>query len=298
MGKSIIRKIVKPIALWGSRNVLKYLPDEMYLKLLYFYKYQESLNLSIPVTYNEKVNWLKLHDRNPFYTLLVDKYEVRKYVSEVVGEKYLIPLLGVWDSSDKIDFSGLPNQFVLKCTHDSGSVVVCKDKSTLDFQAVRKKLDEAMKYNFYYIAREWPYKDVKPRIIAEQYMEDMTGQLMDYKFFCFDGEVKLIVHFFDRFTETKSNHYTADWEYLQMTCTYPNDATRVIEPPKTFEEMKYLAKKLSKGIPHVRVDLYSIGDEVFFGELTFSHWGGMPKFVPREYNYTMGSWLKLPSKSN
>jgi hypothetical protein len=258
-----------------------------------------SLNLRNPRTFNEKLNWLKLYDRKPIYTTLVDKYAVKKWVADKIGEKYIIPTLGVWESVEEIPFSELPSQFVLKCTHDSGGLVVCKDKSTLDFSAAKKKLQDSLKKNFYYQSREWPYKNVIPRIIAEKYMEDSgTEELRDYKFFCFDGKMRAMFIASDRqkkFEETKFDFFDRDFNHLPITNGHPN-ALNVPNKPKSFDEMIHLAEILSDGFPHVRVDFYEVDGNVFFGEMTFSHWGGFMPFVPDEWNYTFGSWITLPSR--
>ena len=176
-----------------SRGFLNFLPDETILKIKFKDRIGKELNLKKPKTFNEKLQWLKLYDRNPAYTKLVDKYEVRKHIAKTIGQEYLIPLLGVWDTFEDINFSKLPNQFVLKCTHDSGGLIICTDKNRLDIDAARKKINKCLKRNYYYPGREWPYKNVKPRIICEKYMVDESGtELKDYKFMCFNGEVKCI----------------------------------------------------------------------------------------------------------
>jgi len=227
---------------------------------------------------------------------MVDKYEAKKYVASIIGEEYIIPTLGVWDSIDDIDWDTLPYQFVLKCTHDSGGLVVCRDKSKLDKEAAIKKLKASFKVEFYYSAREWPYKNVKPRVIAEKYMEDSSGELTDYKYFCFNGEPKAIFIASDRLdptVDTKFDFFDMDFNHLDFRGGHPN-ATKSVLKPVGFEHMKELARKLSKGIPHVRVDFYDIDGHVYFGELTFYHWGGMAPFDPEEWNYKFGEWIKLP----
>lgn len=298
MDKSIIKKIRQPVVVFIQRHILRYLPDSLYLKTLHRCLLGKKLNLKNPVTYNEKLNWLKIHDRNPLYTKLVDKYEVRQFISKTIGTQYLVPLLGVWNNAMIIDFSALPERFVLKCTHDSGSKVICADKKALDLAAVRQKLNKALKEDCYSRFREWSYKNVPPRIIAEQYIEDhASGQLMDYRFFCFNGQEKLIMVEYDRMSGHKRNLYTPDWQYIDASVNYPTDAARLTAPPKTLNLMIRLARVLSKGMPHVRVDFYSVNDQVFFGELTFFHAAGFAKFMPESLNHEMGSWLKLPISS-
>ena len=279
------------------RGFFKNWSDERYLKASYKAKFHKKLDLNNPQTYNEKLQWLKLYDRKPEYTQMVDKVGAKEYVANIIGEEYIIPTLGVWDRFEDIDFDKLPNQFVLKCTHDSGGVIVCKDKSKLDKENAQRKLEKNLKINYYIHKREWPYKDVKPRIIAEQYMEDESGyELKDYKWFCFDGEPKALFIATDRGVEgeeTKFDFFDMEFNHLPFTNGHPN-ANREIKKPLSFDEMKALASKLSKGFPHLRVDFYDINGKIYFGELTFYHWSGLTPFVPEEWDYTFGSWIKLP----
>ena len=274
----------------------KILPDPLYIQLKYLWHMKKLLNLRNPKTYNEKVQWLKLYNRKPEYTTMVDKYAVKQYVAEQIGQECIIPTLGVWDRFEDIDFDRLPEKFVLKCTHDSGGVVICKNKAELDLDAVRKKINTCLKANYYWHNREWPYKNVKPRIIAEQFMEDpQTGELRDYKFFCFDGKVKALFVASERQAaeETKFDFFDAEYNHLPFTNGHPN-AEVLPQKPECFEQMKALAAKLSEGIPHLRVDFYEVGGKVYFGELTFSHWSGMMPFQPEQWDYTFGSWIHLP----
>lgn len=268
--------------------------DEFYLKMDYFLLMRKKLNLKNPQTFNEKLQWLKLYDRKPEYTKMVDKYEVKKYVARIIGEEYVIPSLGVWDRVEDIEWEKLPNQFVLKCTHDSGGLVICKEKESLDIEGAKCKLRKALKTDYYIGSREWPYKNVKPRIIAEQYMEDETGELRDYKFFCFDGDVKALFIASDRTkdVETKFDFFDENFNHLPFTNGHPN-ADVPPSKPICFKEMKKLASVLSKGIPQVRVDFYEIRGKVYFGEMTFFHWSGMTPFVPEEWDYKFGSWINL-----
>jgi len=281
-----------------ERKVLNLIPDKMYLKIKYRHKFGKKIDIKNPQTYNEKLQWLKLYDRNPLYTKLVDKYEVRKYIIEKVGEEYLIPLINVYDNVEEIDFDKLPDQFVLKCTHDSGGLVICKDKKSLDVEKVKKKLKTTMQKNYFYSGREWPYKNVKPRIVAEKYMEDEDGELKDYKFFCFNGKAKMMFIATDRFTpneETKFDFFDMNFEHLPFVNGHPNSKEK-IEKPIGFEEMQKLAEKLSEGIAQVRIDFYNINGKIYFGEMTFFHWGGMVPFEPEEWDYKIGEWIELPDK--
>ena len=272
-----------------------FLPDKLYLNLMFYLEIGEKLNLKNPKTYNEKLQWLKLHDRNPLYSVLVDKYAVKKWVADKIGKQYLIPTIGVWNQFDEIDFEKLPNQFVLKCTHDSGGLIIVKDKHNFDVASARKKIGTCLKQEYYYSSREWPYKNVVPRIIAEPYMEDEFGELKDYKFFCFNGEVKALFIASDRQNktdETKFDFFDRDFNHLPFTKGHPN-AKKVPDKPLMFEKMIELAEKLSKGIPHVRVDFYEIGMDIYFGEMTFFSGGGFVPFEPEEWDYTFGSWINL-----
>ena len=272
--------------------------DRKFIEYIWRHRMNYPLNLDNPLTYNEKLQWMKLYDRNPLYTQYVDKYGCKPLITSILGGGYVIPTLGVWDEFDKIDFDSLPVQFVLKCTHDSGGLVICKDKNALDKRAAKKKIDKAMKRNYWMAAREWPYKDVPRRIIAEQYMEDeKTGELRDYKFFCFNGEVKAM------FVATERQHreepyfdfFDPDFKNMDIKQGHPN-SPNTIEKPATFEEMKQIATMLSKGLPHVRVDLYEVNGKVYFGEMTFYHHTGLVPFVPDKWDRIFGDWLQLPNK--
>ena len=278
------------------RYALRWLPDEAYIQLNYFGHFRKFANLKNPQTYNEKLNWLKLHDHNPIYPEIVDKYTAKGYVEKIIGGGYCIPTLGVWDSFDDIDFDSLPGSFVLKCTHDSEGVVLVKDKSQMDKAAAREKITAALSQNFYYIGREWPYKNIKPRIIAEPFLvDDETGELRDYKFFCFDGEPKALFIASDRaIDDVKFDYFDLNFNHLEIKQKYPN-ALVSIKKPKTFEEMIDLSRKLSKGFAHVRVDLYEVNGKVYFGEMTFYHFSGFMPFQPGKWDKTFGDWLKLPS---
>lgn len=297
--KKIINNPLHLFETFGHRGFFNWMSDIQYLRIAYRIEMGKNLNLDTPTTYNEKLQWLKLYNRKPEYTAMVDKYEVKPIVAKIIGDKYIIPTLGVWNHFDEIDFDKLPNQFVLKCTHDSGGLVVCKDKSKLDRKAAKRKIEQCLKNNFFWGMREWPYKNVKPRIIAEQYMEDeQTHELRDYKFFCFDGEVKALFIATERMKEgeeTKFDFFDENYNHLPFTNGHPN-ADVLPQKPICFDEMKVLAAKLSKGIPHVRVDFYEVNGKVYFGEMTFFHWSGFTPFEPEEWDYTFGSWIKLPNK--
>lgn len=271
--------------------------DEKYLKRLYRIKMGKELDLENPQTFNEKLQWLKIHDRKPIYTTMVDKYEAKKYVASIIGEEYIIPTLGVWERFDDIDFDALPNQFVLKCTHDSGGLVICRDKSKLDLAAARKKINKCLKRNYYWVGREWPYKNVKPRIIAEKYMEDTdTKELRDYKFFTFNGVVKALMLNQNRGKNTKADYFDADFNHLNLKWGYPNAET-MPKCPRSFERMRAAAEKLSESISELRVDFYEVDGKTYFGELTFYDGMGMEAFDPPEWDKTFGEWITLPNES-
>lgn len=270
--------------------------DEAFLKMIYKAKMGKELNLDHPQTFNEKLNWLKIHDHNPLYTKLVDKYEVKKIVGDMIGNEHIIPTLGVWDSFDEIDFNSLPDQFVLKCTHDSGGLVICRDKSQLDLKAARKKINYFMKRRYFSQNREWPYKNVKHRIIAEQYMEDSSSeQLYDYKFFCFGGTVKCMKVDFDRFKEHHANYFDKNGQLLgfgEIIC--PPKFDQEIELPGNFTQMIDYAEQLTAGRPFLRADFYDVNGQVYFGELTFYPASGMGPFTSEEWDYKLGDWIHLP----
>lgn len=296
--------LVKFILQFPINFFKKYMPDSLYLALLYKRYIGKYLNLQNPQTFNAKLQWLKLHDRNPLYTILVDKYAVKEWVAERIGKEHIIPTLGVWDRFDEIDFSKLPDQFVLKCTHDSGGVVVVTDKKAFladdeskgqkGITKARKKLTVNLKKNFYYLGREWPYKNVKPRIIAEKYMVDESGiELKDYKVHVFDGEPKLIQVDYGRFTEHKRNLYDTEWTFVDAQIQYQKDANHIIDKTKVLKQMLECSKFLAQGIPYVRTDFYCIDDKLLFGEMTFYHGSGFEKIVPEEFEKILGNWIDL-----
>ena len=273
-----------------------WMPTKIYLKLRYWVVFKKRLNLHAPKTYNEKLQWMKVYDHNPTYHTLVDKYLVRDYVSNLIGEDYLIPLLGVWNKFDDINFEELPSEFVLKCSHDSGSVLICKDKSKFDINKARKWFNEAQKRSQYRAGREWAYKGLTPKIIAEKFMVDDSGLgLNDYKFFCFNGEIKAMFIATDRGVlgkEVKFDFFDSEFNHLPVKHGHEN-APITPTRPNRFDDMKVLAKKLSAGLRHVRVDLYNVNGKIYFGELTFYHHCGFVPFEPQEWDYTFGSWIDI-----
>ena len=274
------------------------IPDDLYIQKQYKLNLGKKLDLKNPQTFNEKLQWLKLYDRKPEYTTMVDKYAVKKYVAEIIGEEYVIPTLGVWDNFDEIDFKELPNQFVLKCTHDSGGLVICQDKTKLNIQLAKKKLECSLKRNYYWCGREWPYKNVKPRIIAEKYLFDNhINDLYDYKFFCFSGEVKCFKVDFERFVEHHANYYDKKGNILKFgEAELPPIYDKKLKMSKNIDKMVELAEKLSAQQSFLRVDFYDSNGKIYFGELTFYPASGYGKFTSEDWDLKLGEWIKLPYK--
>ena len=296
MHRTIVHKAVARLT---TTSLLNWLPDRYYLRLYYWSRIARRLDLKNPQTFNEKLQWLKLHNRRPEYTAMVDKYEVKQYVAQRIGEDYIIPTLGVWDRFEDIDFDNLPDQFVLKCTHDSGGLVIVRDKSELDRNAAKEKINRSLKKNYYYYGREWPYKNVKPRILAEQYMSDQgdktdAGELTDYKFLCFHGSVGCIFTVSERFAESglKMTFFDKAWNKLPFERLYPMSKEE-IAPPQNLEKMIALAERLAKGHPFLRVDFYEVMGKIYFGELTFFPGSGVEPFDPESWDRTLGEWLDL-----
>ena len=300
MFKKVIRYACDPYYALGYdmiKKCPKLMSDKFYLSVLWKMVMGYELDWKNPKTYNEKLQWLKLHDRNPLYTTLVDKYRVKQWVANKIGEQYVIPTLAVYNSADEIDLGQLPNQFVLKCNHDSGSVCICRDKSSFDIESAKEKLNAALKRNFFWEAREWPYKNVKKCIFAESYIEDpISHSLPDYKFFGFNGEVKALFIATERSnedTETRFDFFDTNFNHINITNGHPN-ADRCPSRPRHFEKMIRLTQILSKDLPQIRCDFYETSDRLYFGEITFYHWGGLMKFEPQDFDLTMGSWCRLP----
>lgn len=302
MKKTFLKIVKNPMNIFlslGHRGYFNWIGDELFLRIAFLIRMGKILNLKNPRTFSEKLQWLKLFDHNPEYTQMVDKCEAKKYVSAIIGENYIIPTLGVWDNADEIEFEKLPNQFVIKCTHDSGGLILCKDKSTLNFDKAKKKLNKCLKNNYYWGNREWPYKNIRPRIIAEKYMsEGVDEDLKDYKFFCFNGDPKYCQVISDREKRMSIDFFDGMWNHLDFhePRIFPF-SEESIKCPANFDEMKRLAKVLSKDMPFIRVDFYEINGKVYFGELTFFPTSGMGGFKPEKWDYIFGSMIKLPLHS-
>lgn len=282
----------------SRRGLLSFVSDEKITKLIYWTRFKEELDLKNPKRFNEKLSWLKLYDHSDLKTELTDKLTVREYVANSIGDKYLIPLLGKWTNFEDIDFSTLPDKFVLKCNHDSQSVkIVDKRKLTKhSIKKMKKFFNKKMKYNYYQKNREKNYRDISPYIIAEKYISDPNGELKDYKFFVFDGEVQLIQVDSNRFSKHTRAIYTPTWEKTDYRIKLPITDKFDIQPEK-LDEMIAIVNKLSKKFIHVRVDLYYTVDRIYFGEMTFHHGGCQEELSPKEFDLLMGSWIKIPIDS-
>lgn len=278
-----------------NKGALNFLPDKKFLEVVYEFRMNKKLNLENPKTFNEKLQWLKLYDRNPEYTKMVDKYEVKKYVSEIIGEEHIIPTIGVYDKFDEINFGELPRQFVMKCTHDSGSTIVCKDKSELDIKRTKTIINKRLKNNYFYSCREWAYKNVFPRILVEDYIGE---NLTDYRIYCFNGEPKYIYMYISKNEDiTKPepetcNIYDTNWNLQNFKQKSPQSKIEYKKPEK-LDEMIEMAKKLSYGIKFLRVDFYIVNNNVLFGELTFFPGGGFSKFYPNDADLKLGNLLNI-----
>lgn len=291
--KKVLRAPKKLIYHFGMKGYLHFLSDKAYLKLMFYCRFDRKLNLSNPVTYNEKLQWLKLYDRKEIYPKLVDKLEVKNLLKTTIDEKYIIPTLGVWNNFEEIDFSKLPNEFVLKCTHDSGGIVVCKNKKHFNIQEARKKINRCLKHNYFYIGREWPYKKIKPRIIAEQYIGDINSIPEDYKFYTFNGKIDCVMICKDReLGHPKFLFYDINWNRLN----YLNEEiilNKEEEKPTNFEKMLEIVEILSKDTKQMRVDLYNVNGNIYFGELTLFNQSGFDTDISLETDIYWGRKLTL-----
>lgn len=294
----IIKYIKNPrliMVYMASKGVLKWLPDENYIKLLYKANFGYELDLETPITFNEKLQWLKINNRKVEYIKMVDKFLVKKYVSDKIGKQYVIPTLGVWDNFEDIDFNKLPNRFVLKCTHDSGGLVICKDKKRLNIDKISQKLRQSLKREYFSWGREWPYKDVKPRIIAEEYIACDGHELQDYKIHCFNGVPKIILVCSERYSKNglKEDFFDTEWNHLDLKRPkYPNSSITP-KKPMNLNLMLELATVLAEDIPFSRIDFYEVSGRVLFGEITFFPASGFEKFNSNEWDTRLGSWISI-----
>ncbi len=290
------------IVLKIKKTIVENLPDRLYIPYQYSRNMHKKLNLKNPETFCEKLQWLKLYDRNPLYTTIVDKIAVKDYITKKIGSEYVVPMVGgPWDSFSEIDFDKLPDQFVLKCSHDSGGFVVCTDKSKLDIEDARKKINACLEKNFYRQSREWPYKNVKPRIFAEAYLDTLgKPESIEYKLTCCDGVCKNvticggIAHV--EYEKRTNDNYDRDLNHLNWWAYYKPAKTEPVVDRELIGKIIEIAEKLSEGIPQVRVDFYVHHGKIYFGEMTFFTWGGYIEFNPPEQDKIMGGWIRLPEK--
>ncbi len=283
------------------KNNLRFIPDKTYMRMYFKAKLHYEPDFENPRTFNEKLQWYKLHYRNPALVSLVDKYDVRLFVEESIGSEFLVPLYGVYDSVDEIDLNRLPDRFVLKCTHDSQSTFICTDKDLFDFEDVRKRLRVAMRRNWYWQGREWAYMDIVPRIVAEAYLDERGRETpTDYKFYCFDGKVALVQTDVNRFADHDMQYFSPGWERRGDIDREVSDREPTIKPDN-YELMLELSEKLSANFPHVRVDWYNIEGKPYFGEMTFYTGGGFDPFYslekrPDRLDRELGDLFILPQE--
>ena len=275
----------------------QWLPESLYIKLQYRFYMGYWIDFNNPKTFNEKLQWLKLKNRRKDYSIMVDKYSVKNYVAKIIGNEHIIPMLGVWDRAEEVEWERLPNQFVLKTTNGGGGsgVVLCRDKSNFDYQKAIIKLNNSLNSDIYRKYREWPYKNVKKRIIAEVYLSNESDELRDYKFFCFNGKVRLFKVDYNRFIKHNANYYDRDGVLLpfgESSCL--PDPKQEIILPSTINDMINLAEKVADGNPFMRVDFYDCCGKIYFGEITFYPAGGLGRFEPEEWDNILGEWLELP----
>ncbi|OLS38885.1 hypothetical protein BTR22_04330 [Alkalihalophilus pseudofirmus] len=288
----MVNKSIKNII----ERLSSHLSDELYLKFKYGYLMGEKLNLKNPKTYNEKLQWLKINDRRVEQMQYVDKYEVRAYISETIGEEYLIPLVGVYEQVEQIDWESLPDKCVLKCTHGCGSNVIIDDKNKLDIKSSERKLKTWMEKNWYWYGREWPYRDLKPKIICEKFLQD---NIVDYKVMCFNGEPKLIQIHQDRHNSDHTiDFYDINWKKTEIKRKNTPSSENILPQPKNLEEMLLLAKELSRNEIHVRVDFYEVSGRIYFGEKTYYSASGFSPFAKKANDDLLGSWIQLPNNED
>ncbi|WP_341961921.1 glycosyl transferase [Planococcus maritimus] len=279
------------------KNIVRLVPDNVFIKALYKIRTGEKLNLKNPNGFNEKLQWIKLNDRKEIYTTMVDKYSVRKYVASKIGTQYLNDLLEVYSSVDEIDWSQLPNQFVLKCTHGSGCNIICPDKNLLNIKEAKKQLEKWMRTNYYFYGREWPYKDIKPKIICEKYIEK---NIIDYKFYCFNGEPKFL--YTSNFSDESGNmlgnsaqmsFYDMNWDKCEFFREDHESMEINVPKPSKLEEMREIAKSLSANTYFARIDLFYVDEKIYFSEITLTPGSGFTLFHPKTYEEEIGSWMEL-----
>ena len=293
---SLVSKPQKLLLPAGQNGLLNFLPDKTYLKMVFKAETGYALDLDHPQTYNEKLQWIKLYDRKPEYVMYADKYKVREYIVKTIGENYLIPLIGMYKRAEDIPWQDLPNRFVLKCNHASGTNIICKNKADLDIASAEKKLNAWLKKNAYWGAREWCYKDINPCIICEKFIETDDGNTPDdYKFMCFNGVPRLIQVHHDRYGNHTLDYYTPEWKKADLQRIDANISTKIMDKPEKLDEMLSIAEKLSKDMYYARIDLYYVSGKIYFGEITLYPTGGFSTFTRHEDDLLLGSYIKLPT---
>lgn len=293
---SLLKTPEKMLLPAGQNGLLKFLPDKIYLKSVFKAETGYSLDLEHPKTYNEKLQWIKINDRNPKYTMLTDKYKVRNYIKDTIGEEYLVPLIGMYKKTDDIPWDSLPDRFVLKCNHASGTNIICKDKAALNTNEVAKQLEVWLKRNAYWGAREWCYKNIDPCIICEEFIETEDGNTPDdYKFMCFNGVPRIIQVHHDRFGDHTLTYYTPEWEKLELKRIDAKESLEIVKKPEKLDEMMSIARILSSEMYFARIDLYCTNGRIYFGEITLYPTGGFSTFTTYEDDLKLGSYLRLPT---
>jgi hypothetical protein len=280
------------IVLWGSKGFLNWIPDRQYLQLVYRIMMRKPLNIDQPASFNEKLQWLKLNDRNPAYSAYVDKYEVRAHIEETLGTQYLVPLIKVFDSVEQVDWDSLPTKFALKCTHGSGTNIICTDKGKLDIPSSRVKLRKWLGTNWYWYGREWPYKYIKPRIICENFISDLEKSPDDYKVLCFNGKAKLIEVHLDRHGNHQQDYYDLEWNKTGISQEGTRSDITKNRPPQ-LERMIQLSERLAAPMRHVRIDWFIVKEQLYFSEITFYDASGFVPFDNEADDFLLGSWLDL-----
>ncbi len=282
----------------ANHGLTDFVSDEQHIKNVWSISKGGKLNLECPQTFCEKLQWLKLHDHNPMYSIMVDKVEMKKWVTERIGIGHVVPIYGVWDSFEQIDRESLPNEFVIKTTHDSSGLSICKDKQSFDWERARARVEKSLSRNYFMQWREWPYKNVRPRVFAEKLIVERGGRdvdgdaLTDYKFFCFNGEPKVMYVSKDTSSDPRTDFFDMEYRHLPFRMADPNADVLPLKPP-AFDEMKRYAALLSEGIPHLRVDFYCVDGCVYVGELTFYHNAGFSHIEPEEWDKKLGDWIDL-----
>lgn len=293
---SLINSPQKLLLPAGYNGLLNFLPDKAYLKAVFKAETGYPLNLVHPRTYNEKLQWIKLYDRKPEYVVYADKYKVREYISKTLGDQYLIPLIGMYKKAEEIPWNGLPNRFVLKCNHASGTNIICKNKAELDIPSTEKTLNAWLKKNAFWGAREWCYKDIEPCIICEEFIETQDGNTPDdYKFMCFNGVPRLIQVHHDRYGDHTLDYYTPEWKKADLQRIDAQISAKEVEKPEKLDEMLSIAERLSKDMYYARIDLYHVNGKIYFGEITLYPTGGFSTFTRHEDDLLLGSYIKLPT---